>query len=187
MKNGGATSQIDLSVNVLAMSDWVNREGLQVNPCIDLLALQKNFETFFLSRSQNLSKNLSWVYHYGRVELKATLNSKSYTVHCKPYHFFVLSILEECSIRTNSTSQSGVSFEKLKSKLGCSEAHLESILLSFVSDITTISGLIFIEEQEETANHSSKVGDSSEVARVWSQSRFRIKDEKGNRQGRKIH
>jgi len=60
------------------------------------------------------------------MEVKVNLgDSKRYNLHCKPYHYFILGLLE---------NQGELGFHDIKKALDCpNEDHLRSILESFVS------------------------------------------------------
>ena len=95
-KNSGASVENStISATVLAKSDWVSSTQVELKPPLDVLGLQKQFESFFLSRTGNSSKSVAWVYTYGSMEVRVNLGvSKWYNLHCKPYHYFVLALLE---------------------------------------------------------------------------------------------
>lgn len=157
LKNANLEEEI-LQVNILAKSTWLksrvssgakfgNKAGSgerTMVPPNEILGLQKLFQNFYLSRTENLTKDLEWVYDYGKVEFKANFEKKSYIVHCKPYHFFVLIILGE--------EPKGIflSIIEIGKRLGATfkKEDLEIILVSF-SRKGKLSSLVLKNEKEE--------------------------------------
>jgi hypothetical protein len=144
-ERSGAAEAVDISPNVLAKCDWLSSETVQFVPPNEVLSLQKNFESFYLSRSQNLGKSIDWVYHYGRVELKATFGIKSYFLVGKPYHYFLLSALE---------SRGELGLEELKKTLGLKNV---DNLLSILDTLVT-TRLIILDRKEEAIGEKDEQG-----------------------------
>jgi len=119
-KSGGSLS-CELSVNIIAKCDWLSTGDLKLKPTLELLSLQKYFEGFYLSRSQNVSKDLEWLYNFGKMEIKANIGGETYFISCMPYQYMVLSIIE---------SKGPMTIEDLALSMGMSDLQALSAILA---------------------------------------------------------
>lgn len=84
----------EFHVNVLSNCEWLLPTTIEMSPPANILMIQKMYEEFYQSDPANASKRLEWNYNLGTLEFRYNWQGKDFIIVGKPYHYFVLQLLE---------------------------------------------------------------------------------------------
>lgn len=87
----------DMKVIIVPKCDWLVPIKFEIQPTIDIESVQKTYENYFRSKSQNSNKGLDWIYYFGTIECKFKSINTNYFLQCRPYQYFVIKLFEKFS------------------------------------------------------------------------------------------